>query len=202
MEDDEMAVLDAGFSLVQAVEANMLRCLIRLAKNITFGATAGKIPERTSDKGPAPSQYKAEIVRPLERKHGDKTLPATKADETHTFTNEEGREIVIHIWNKLYFLERQLKKVSNEEKKKALRHTPIKVMAIYDPRYDEPLLVGTPLLELEPEATPKIYAARWPVEGCRKLESTFYLAVEARTMYTTSRQCNVYLYYHCFWGHC
>ncbi|MCZ7669308.1 MAG: hypothetical protein M5U34_20095 [Chloroflexi bacterium] len=67
MEDDEMAVLDAGFSLVQAVEANMLRCLIRLAKNITFGATAGKIPERTSDKGPAPSQYKAEIVRPLER---------------------------------------------------------------------------------------------------------------------------------------
>ncbi|MCZ7666718.1 MAG: hypothetical protein M5U34_05550 [Chloroflexi bacterium] len=82
LEDDEMAVLDAGFSLVQAVEANMLRCLIRLAKNITFGATAGKIPERTSDKGPAPSQYKAEIVRPLERKHGDKTLPATKADET------------------------------------------------------------------------------------------------------------------------
>ncbi|MCZ7667071.1 MAG: hypothetical protein M5U34_07545 [Chloroflexi bacterium] len=54
------------------------------------------------------------------------------------------------------------------KKKKALRHTPIKVMAIYDPRYDEPLLVGTPLLELEPEATPKIYAARWPVEGCRK----------------------------------
>ncbi|MCZ7667072.1 MAG: hypothetical protein M5U34_07550 [Chloroflexi bacterium] len=81
LEDDEMAVLDAGFGLVQAVEANMLRCLIRLAKNITFGATAGKIPERTSDKGPAPSQYKAEIVRPLERKHGDKTLP-TKADET------------------------------------------------------------------------------------------------------------------------
>jgi len=165
LEDDEMAVLDAGFSLVRAVEANISRCLIRLAKNITFGATAGKIPERTSDKGPTPSQYKAEIVRPLERKHGDKTLPATEADETHTFTNEEGREIVIHIWNKLYFLERQLKKVSNEEKKKALRYTPIKVMAIYDPRYDEPLLVGTPLMELEPEAAPKIYAARWPVEG-------------------------------------
>ena len=165
LEDDEIAVLDAGFSLVQAVEANILRCVIRLAKNITFGATAGKVPERTSDKGPAPSQHKAEIVRPLERKHGDKTLPATKADETHTFTDEDGQEIVVHIWNKLYFLERQLKGVSNKQKKKTLRHTPIKVMAITDPRYDEPLLVGTPLLELEPEAAPKLYAARWPVEG-------------------------------------
>ena len=165
LEDDEMAVFDAGFSLVQAVEAGISNCLIRLAKNAAFGATAGKIPERTSDKGPTPSQYKAEIVRPLERKHGDKTLPATKADETHTFINEDGQEIRVDIWNKLYFLERQLKTVSNKRKKKELRHTPIKVMAITTPGYDEPLLVGTPVLELEPESAPKIYTARWPVEG-------------------------------------
>ena len=38
-------------------------------------------------------------------------------------------------------------------------------MAIYDPDYDEPLLVGTPLLSLKPEAAYKIYVARWPVEG-------------------------------------
>ena len=165
LEDDEIAVFDAGFRLVEAVEVGISHCLIRLAKNVTFGATVGKIPERTSNKGPAPSQYKAEIVRPLERKHGEKTLPATKADEIHTFTNEDGLEIVVHIWNELYFLERQLKGVANEQKKKELRHIPIKVMAIYDPRYDNPLLVGTPMLALEPKATPKIYAARWPVEG-------------------------------------
>ena len=165
LEEDEIAVLDAGFRLVQTMEAGISRCLIRLAKNITFGATAGKIPERTSNKGKTPSQYKAEIVRPLERKHGDKTLPATVADRTCTFTDDNGQEIVIHIWDKLYFLERQLKKVSNKHKKKMLRHTPIQVMAIYDPRYNKPLLVGTPLLELEPEAAPKLYAARWPVEG-------------------------------------
>ena len=163
--NDEIAVLDAGFRLVRAVEAGVSRCLIRLAKNITFGATAGKIPERTAVKGKTPSQYKAKIVRPLERTHGDKTLPATKADEIYTYINEDGQEIIVYIWNKLYFLERQLKTVSNKQKRRALRHTPIKVMAIYDPRYDEPLLVGTPLLELEPEAAPKIYAARWPVEG-------------------------------------
>ncbi|MCZ7673703.1 MAG: hypothetical protein M5U34_44625 [Chloroflexi bacterium] len=107
-------------------------------------------------------------MRPLERKHGDKTLSATEADEMHTFTNEAGQEIVIHVWNKLYFLERQLKKVSNTQKKE-LRHTPLKVMAIYDPRYDEPLLVGTPLVKLEPEAAPKIYAARLACGGgCRR----------------------------------
>ena len=165
LENDEMVVLDAGFRLVLAVEAGISSCLIRLATNSTFGATPGAIPERTSNKGRTPSQYKAEIVRPLERTHGDKTIPATKADETHTFMNEDGYEIVVDIWNNLYFLERQLEKVSNKKRKKVLRHTPIKVMAIYDPRYNDPLLVGSPLLELEPEAAPKLYAARWPVEG-------------------------------------
>ena len=165
LEKDEIAVFDAGFRLVQALAAGVSRSLVRLAKNSTFGAVVGKIPERTASKGRTPTQYKAEIVRPLERKHGNKTLPATKADETHTFTDEDGQKIVVHIWNKLYFLERQLKMVCNKDKKKKLRHTPIKVMAIYDPRYDDPLLVGTPLLELEAEAASKLYAARWPVEG-------------------------------------
>ena len=112
-----------------------------------------------------PTQYKAEIVRPLARKHGDKTLPATEADKTYTMTDESGREIEVHMWDKLYFLERQLKGVTDKRKKQRLRHMPLKVMAIYDPDYDEPLLVGTPLLSLKPEAAYKIYVARWPVEG-------------------------------------
>ncbi len=165
LDEDEIAVFDAGFGLVGAVEANILHCLIRLAKNVTFGETAGKIPERTSNKGPTPTQYKAKVVRPLEREHGDKTLPATEADEIRTIVDEDGREIEVHIWNKLYFLERQLKGVTDERKKRKLRHTPIKVMAIYDPDYDDPLLVGSPLLQLEPESAYKVYLTRWPVEG-------------------------------------
>ncbi len=163
--EDEIAVFDAGFKLVEAVEANIGQCLIRLSKNVTFGKTAGRIPKRTSAKGPEPSQYKAEIVRPLERKHGDKILPATEADGIYTMIDETGRKIEVHIWDKLYFLERQLKKVSGKRKKQKLRHTPIKVMAIYDPDYDNPLLLGTPLLQLKPEAAGKVYAARWPIEG-------------------------------------
>ncbi len=163
--EDEIAVFDAGFRLVEAVEANITKCLIRLPKNVTFGKTAGKIPKRTAVKGPEPSQYKAEVVRPLARKHGDKTLPATKADRIYTTTDEHECKIKIHVWEKLYFLERQLEKVSDKRKKHKLRHTPIKVMAIYHPDYEDPLLLGTPLLQLEPEAAGKIYVARWPIEG-------------------------------------
>jgi len=162
---DELVVFDAGFKLVEALQANISRCLIRLAKNCTFGKTAGRIPERTAKQGRTPTQYKAEIVRPLARQHGDKTLPATAADETYTMTDESGREIEVHIWQKLYFLERHLKAVTDERHKHQLRHRPLKVMAIYDPDYDDPLLVGTPLLVLEPEAAGKIYETRWPVEG-------------------------------------
>jgi len=163
--EDEIAVFDAGFRLVEAVEANIMRCLIRLATNCTFGKTVGKIPKRTSAKGPEPSQYKAEVVRPLARQHGDKTLLATKADRIYTTTDQHGCKIKIHVWEKLYFLERQLKKVSNKLTKKKLRHTPIKVIAIYHPDYDDPLLLGTPLSQLKPEAAGKIYVARWPIEG-------------------------------------
>jgi len=162
---DEIAVFDAGFKLVEATEVDIERCLIRLAKNCTFGKTAGRIPERTSEKGRIPSQYKAEIVRPLARQHGGKTLPATAADKICTMTDESEREIEVHIWYKLYFIERQLSAVTNKRKKHELRHMPLKVMAIYDPDYDEPLLVGTPLLSLEPDAAYKIYVTRWPVEG-------------------------------------
>jgi len=164
--EDEIAVFDAGFGLVDALEADILQGLIRLSKNVTFGKTAGKIPERTSAKGPEPTQYKAEIVRPLERTHGGKTLPATEADEIYTIKDEDGgKEIKVQVWNGVYFLERQLKKVEDERKKKKLRHTPLKVFAIYDPDHEHPLLLGTPLLELEPESAGKVYVARWPVEG-------------------------------------
>jgi hypothetical protein len=162
---DELAVLDAGFSLVEAAQTGIERCLIRLAKNCTFGKTAGRIPERTSAKGPTPTQYQAEIVRPLARQHGDNILAATPADEVHTIFDEVGRELTVRIWHEVYFLERHLKAVTDKRQKDKLREMPLKVMAIYDPDYGDPLLVGTPLLSLEAAAAHKIYLTRWPVEG-------------------------------------
>jgi len=165
LDEDELAVFDAGFHLVAAIEANIKRCVIRLAKNCTFGKTAGRIPQRKSNRGRKPTQYKADIVRPLARTHGEKTLEATEADEIYTMKDDQGRDIEVHIWHKVYFLERHLKDVVDERRQQKLRQTPLKVIAIYDPDYDEPLLLGTPLLSLAPEAAYQAYAARWPVEG-------------------------------------
>jgi hypothetical protein len=162
---DELAVFDAGFSLAGAVKAGIWQCLIRLPKNCTFGKTPGKIPERKSNLGRTPTRYQAEIVRPLARQHGDKILPATEADTIYTVKNESGTEIEVHIWTKVYFLERHLDDITDERQKKKLREMPLKVMAIYDPNYDDPMLLGTPLLTLQPEAAAAGYAARWPIEG-------------------------------------
>jgi len=164
LEEDEIGVFDAGFKLIEAAEAGIEQCVIRLALNCTFGKTPGEIPERTSAKGRTPTQYKAEIVRPLERTHGGNTIPADPADEICTITDELGQEIEAHIWNKVYLLERHLKKVK-ASKKDELRQMPLKVMAIYDPAYENPLLIGTPLLSLKPDAGREIYDVRWPVEG-------------------------------------
>ena len=70
LDAEELAVCDAGFKLVEAAQAGITNCLIRLAKNVTFGRTEGEVPERTSKQGRPPTQYKAEIVRPLAREHG------------------------------------------------------------------------------------------------------------------------------------
>lgn len=162
---EELAVFDAGFSLIGAVKAGISHCLVRLSKNCTFGKTPGKIPERKSNRGRKPTRHQAEIVRPLAREHGGKTLPATEADTIYVMENESGEEIEVHIWEKVYFLERHLDDITDERQKRKLRKMPLKVMAIYDPNYDDPLLLGTPLLTLKPEAAAEGYAARWPIEG-------------------------------------
>lgn len=99
LEKDEIAVFDAGFRLVEAVGAGITRCFIRLPKNCTFGKTVGKIPERTSNTGREPTQYKADIVRPLARQHGDKLIEATEPDETCLISDERGRELEVQIWH-------------------------------------------------------------------------------------------------------
>ncbi len=164
IEADELGVFDAGFKLVEAAEAGIEQCVIRLALNCTFGKTPGQIPERTSAKGPTPTQYQADIVRPLERTHGENTLTADPADEICTITDELGTESEVPLWQSVYFLERHLKKVP-ENKKSALRQMPIKVMAFYHPAYAKPLLIGTFVLALAPTAGAEVYATRWSIEG-------------------------------------
>ncbi len=162
---NELAVFDAGFSLIEAVVQGIDHCVVRLATNCTFGQSPGKIPVRTSNKGPEPSRHQAEIVRPLTRRHGGKELAATPADETRICFDEAGEEIRIEVWQRVYFLERHLDRVADETLKKTLRKKPLQVVVIHHPDFIDPLVLGTPLLSLEPQAMMMIYPQRWPIEG-------------------------------------
>lgn len=163
--ETDLALFDAGFSLVDAVRYGVNNCVVRLAKNCTFGKTAGKIPPRTSNKGPTPSRHQAEVVRPLARKHGDNLLPASKPTQTHTIVDEAGVEITVKVWSRVYFLERHLDCIEDTKRKRKLRQMPLQIVAIQHPDFKNPLLLGTPVLELTAASMQAIYPERWPIEG-------------------------------------
>lgn len=165
LKEGELAIFDAGFSMIEACRYGVNNYVMRLSKNCTFGKTPGKVPPRTSNKGRPPSRHQAEIVRPLARQHGGKEIPASDADETVTIITEDGLSITIEVWSRVYFLERHLDKVDDEVLKEKLRHTPLKVVAIHHPDFNDPLVIGTTVLELTAESLLAIYPERWPIEG-------------------------------------
>ena len=161
----DLALFDAGFSLVDASVQGIDNCVVRLAKNCTFGKTPGKIPPRTADKGRKPSRHQAEIVRPVARQHGDNVLPASAPEQIVTVLNDVGQEIKIEIWSRVYFLERHLDRVVDEALKRQLRQRPLQVVVIHHPDFTDPLVLGTPVLELTAESLLAVYPERWPIEG-------------------------------------
>ena len=165
IEEDEVAVFDAGFSLVKAAESGIEQCVMRLDKNCTFGRTIGQIPDKKEGQGCPPTVRRAEIIRPLARHHKERTIAATPPDEVTTMRDEDGKEVTVHIWRGLYFLERHLATIQTEREKERLRKIPINVMVFFHPDYQDPLVLGTTLLTLTPESVSEFYASRWPIEG-------------------------------------
>lgn len=144
---NEIPVMDAGVK-ISDLQAVQLECYeLRLAKNFT--ARRNFLPEH-GNKGRKP-KYGA-LVRPLARKHKDKTLPATPPDEQLTW-QENGREIRAEIWRKLV-LPRTVPDPKNST---------FDVYAIYDPDFEDPWLLATPV-KLKAESVRAIYRDRWPVE--------------------------------------
>lgn len=161
----DLALFDAGFSLVDAVRHGVTNCVVRLARNCTFGRTAGKIPPRSSTVGRPPTRQQAEVVRPLARTHGDRLLPATEPTETIALIDETGVKVKVEIWSPVYFLERHLDCMEDDALKARLRQLPLQVVAIHHPDFKDPLLLGTPVLHLTAESLYAIYPERWPIEG-------------------------------------
>ena len=150
--DDELAVMDAGFSLKELPDAGMGRFLLRLALNAT--ARRNYLPEY---KGKGRHPEWGAIVRPLARTYNGKTLEATPADRQTEWQIEDkkGHQLTIkaEFWDDLVLSTQKV------DDKAASFH----IVAIHDPRYKKPLLLATPL-RLSGETLRELYKDRWVVE--------------------------------------
>jgi hypothetical protein len=142
-----MPVLDAGFRLKALYEAGLSRFVVRLAKNFT--ARRNVLP--TSPNTGRPPEY-GEIVRPLTRAYNGKQIESTLPDHVETW-QEQGLSFRAEFWHDL---------VLSDIKPDPENNT-FTVVAIYDPRFEEPWLLACPLQLSGPDLH-GFYRDRWPIE--------------------------------------
>ena len=145
--DDEMPVYDAGFSPKALQESDLSRFLVRLRDN--FAGRRNELPEYKGNG--RPPEY-GNIVRPLARKYGDHYIEATPPDRVETWT-ENGVQIRAEFWDDL--VRRDVKVDPDNDT--------FTVVAIYDPRYEDPWLLGCSE-KLSGMVLYALYRDRWPVE--------------------------------------
>ena len=145
--DDEMPVYDAGFSPKALQESDLKRFLVRLRDN--FAGRRNELPEYKGNG--RPPEY-GNIVRPLARKYGDHYIEATPPDRVETWT-ENGVQIRAEFWDDL--VRRDVKVDPDNDT--------LTVVAIYDPRYEDPWLLACSV-KLSGKTLYGLYRDRWPVE--------------------------------------
>ena len=145
--DDEVVIVDAGFSLEHLLGVENARFVIRGAKNFT--ARKNQVP-RYKGKGRRPEF--GEIVRPLARTYKQKTLAATPPDEIAEWTDGKHR-LVAHLFEDLVLTEAKPGSAC------------FRCVVISDPRYKEPLILVTCLSrKVLARDLWLLYRDRWPVE--------------------------------------
>ena len=147
LQADEIAVFDAGFKIRALQEAQISRFVVRLAKNFT--ARRNVLPA-TSGQGRPPEW--GEIVRPLARSYDGQWIEATPPDHIETW-QEQGLTFRAECWYDLVLTD--LKPSSD--------HSTFMVIALYDPRYEDPWLLACPLRLSAPDLR-GFYRDRWPIE--------------------------------------
>jgi len=140
------------------VGSQRLGVLVRLVRADQSDPSPGA-HRRALLRAPTPAG-RPSLVRPLARRRGSREFPATPADQITSW--EEDRQIRAEQWTDLVLPD-------------ALANAPsFSVIAIFDPKYHDPLLLAThgqPAAAgaLSPRATRDMYKDRWPVEqlhGC------------------------------------
>jgi hypothetical protein len=145
--DHEMPVYDAGFSPKALQESGLERFLVRLRDN--FAGRRNELPEYKG-KG-RPPEY-GDIVRPLAREYDGHYIERTSPDRVETWT-EDGVHIRAEFWDDL--VRRDVKVDPDNDT--------FTVVAIYDPRYEDPWLLGCSK-KLSGKVLYALYRDRWPVE--------------------------------------
>ena len=142
---DELLVLDGGFSVALLQEEGATRFVVRVAKNATFRRAT---PPPYCGRGPRPTR--GTLVRPLARTYRGRLIPATPPDRVETWAEEE-HLLRAEVWAALV------------PPAGAAACPPLTVVALHDPRHQEPLVLATPL-PLAPRTLRDCYRDRWPVE--------------------------------------
>jgi hypothetical protein len=142
---EEALVVDGGFSLAALLAAGVPRFVARGAQNFTARRATLPPPKPRG----RPRQYGARI-RPLPRTRKGQLIPATAPDRTDAFL-AEGFLIRVHYFEGL---------VMSDGKPGDPSFT---VIVLFDPRYQEPLLLVT-TLNVSGEVAYALYRDRWPIE--------------------------------------
>ena len=142
---DEVLVIDGGFPLAPVLAAGVPRFLVRGARNCTARRATLPPPQRRG----RPRQYGAR-VRPLPRTRKGQRIPATDPDRKESFL-ADGYLIRVHYFEHL---------VISDGKPGDPTFT---VIVLFDPRYQEPLLLLTNL-NVSGEVAYALYRDRWPIE--------------------------------------
>ena len=142
---DEAIIADAGFSLEHLLEQKKARFVLRVRRNFT--ARRNYLPEY---KGKGARPKRGDLVRPLPRHYGNKTLEATKSDKTLAWCFER-RRIEAMVFENL---------VLSAAKPGEARFT---CVVICDPRYKEPLILVSNL-PVNAFVLWQLYRDRWPIE--------------------------------------
>ena len=144
---DDVVVLDAGFKLSDLLEAEVQRFVLRLAKNFTARRNV-RMPRKPKGRPPSYGEW----VRPLARSYKGHTIPATPPDRVVTW-EEDGCQLRAEIWTNLIL----------PGVEPAANNRTFQVVAIYDPRFEEPWLLASDL-PLTPADLRALYRDRWPIE--------------------------------------
>lgn len=145
----EILLADAGFKLKDVHQAKVPRYLVRLAKNFT--ARRNYIAHARGKRGKKP--FFGPRVRPLARSYKGKEIAATPPDATLTWQLGTSEQVTVYVW---YDLVRPDIEPNPEADL-------FDVYAIFDPRYDNPLLLGTNV-KLQARTVHALYTDRWPIE--------------------------------------